>query len=578
MILQALANCYERLVEKGTLEPPGWQPVGVSFGLRLNDEGELLQVIPLKTPQKKKKKEEMAPQSLNVPAQVKRTVGIAGNFLCDNATYMLGIDKKGKPRRSKECFEACKQLHHALLDGCADPMAQAILRFFDAWQPEKALEHPALTPYLEDILAGGNLIFMQGMTYAQEAPALKEAWNRSYADTSGSVEMQCLITGEMGPVAALHPSIKGVAGAQPTGASIVSFNAPAFESYGHDGGQGANAPVSQRAAFAYGAALNWLISQQNHMRRFGDTTVVYWSEDGEEAYAQCFTLELEGGETVSDEELKDIMGKLAQGLDADWAGIPLHSGNRFYVLGLAPNASRLSVRFFLQDSFGAFAAHMRQHHERLQIVRPAFDHRELLPLWQLMGETVNQKSRDKTPLPQLAGDMLRAVLSGGRYPATLMNQTQLRIRAEREMTRGRAAIVKAYLLRNADDRYKEVVQTVELNENTTYTPYVLGRLFAVLEGLQQDANPGINTTIKDRYFSSACATPAIVFPQLVKLAQAHLKKLSVGNQIYYNKQITALEGLLVETYPKRLNLYDQGTFQIGYYHQTQKRFTKKEDK
>ena len=119
---------------------------------------------------------------------------------------------------------------------------------------------------------------------------------------------------------------------------------------------------------------------------------------------------------------------------------------------------------------------------------------------------------------------------------------------------------------------------MELNQDTTYQPYLLGRLFAVLEGLQQAANPGINTTIRDRYFNSACATPAVVFPQLLKLAQAHLKKLGGGLEVNYNKQISDILAKFDRDYPASLNLYDQGIFQLGYYHQTQARFTKKEEK
>ena len=151
----------------------------------------------------------------------------------------------------------------------------------------------------------------------------------------------------------------------------------------------------------------------------------------------------------------------------------------------------------------------------------------------------------------------------------------MRIRAEQDVTRGRAAILKAYYLRNSPTDLNKEVFTVSLNE-TTNVPYILGRLFSVLEAVQSDANPGINTTIKDRYFNSACATPAMTFPTLIKLAQKHLQKLNTANATYYNKQITELMALLPASgYPARLSLPEQGKFEIGYYHQTQKRFEKK---
>ena len=254
----------------------------------------------------------------------------------------------------------------------------------------------------------------------------------------------------------------------------------------------------------------------------------------------------------------------------------------FYVLGLAPNSARLSVRFFLQDSFGRFAESLLNHQKRLSIIKPAYDTRNVLSFWHLLNETVNQKSRDKAPSPLLSGALVRSVLMDQLYPRLLLDQTEIRIRADREVNRGRAAIIKAYLLKlvetgKLNPKCEEALR-MDLNENATYQPYLLGRLFSVLEGLQLAANPGINTTIRDRYFNSACSTPAVAFPQLMKLAQAHLKKLGGKLAVYYNIQITSILAKINESYPNRLSLYDQGIFQIGYYHQTQARYTKKEEK
>ena len=201
-----------------------------------------------------------------------------------------------------------------------------------------------------------------------------------------------------------------------------------------------------------------------------------------------------------------------------------------------------------------------------------------MSVWQLLQETVNKNAREKTASPQLAGDVLMAVLTDGLYPATLINAVTLRIRAEHEITRGRAAIIKAYYLRNKNIKVPEEVLTVELNKDSKYVPYVLGRLFSVLEELQEAANPGINSTIKDRYFNSASATPAVIFPLLINLAQKHLRKLENRQKIYFNKLIGELTERITEPYPKRLTLPEQGAFQLGYYHRNQDRFTKKEDK
>ena len=244
------------------------------------------------------------------------------------------------------------------------------------------------------------------------------------------------------------------------------------------------------------------------------------------------------------------------------------------------------MRFFLHNTFGGFLRNVQAHYDRLEIVRPAYDKFETLPLWKLLSETVNQNARDKSPAPDLAGEVLRAVLTNTRYPATLLNGAALRIRAEREVTRGRAAIVKAYYQKLAEitehenpDIPEEVLQ-VSLNPDASNVPYTLGRLFSVLEAIQASANPGINATIKDKYFNSAAATPAVIFPILINLAQKHLKKLrgsNAGLVVFYEKQLTELCSRIGEQYPAHMNLPQQGSFQLGYYCQTQARYQKKEE-
>ena len=332
--------------------------------------------------------------------------------------------------------------------------------------------------------------------------------------------------------------------------------------------------MGQYGAFAYTAALNDLLSDRRHYRRIGGDTYVFWAEGAEEQYEDAFGAFLDGGsEKITDEDLAGVMDALAGKKLCQWENLPLNPENRFYVLGLAPNAARISVRFFLQDTFGVFAQRLKAHYDRLEIIRPSFDTRTQLPLRLLLQETVNQQSRDKTPSPQMAADTLRAILTGGRYPATLFQQTMLRIRAEHDITRGKAAIIKAYLLRNDTQQNRMEALTVKLNDDCNYLPYVLGRLFSVLEDIQQQANPGINTTIKDRYFSSASATPAVVFPVLVNLAEKHQKKLSAGQKVYNSKRLQDLTGCIRESYPTHLTLSDQGIFQLGYYHETQKRYS-----
>ena len=591
MILQSLVRCYDSLAAQGTLKRPGWSAVKVQWGLCLTADGQVSSVEMLGAANDKGK---LLPRMMFLPTPVKRTSGKAASFLCDNAKYLLGITSEMRssehtPSDSKAikdagtCFRISAQRHHDLLDGVSCPMAQAILRFFDAWQPEQALQSPALQEHFDDLCKGGNLLFclineLGTVTEAQNVPEIQAAWDASVSNSSErSAFGRCLVTGDEDTIAMLHPSIKGVVGAQSSGASLVSFNALAFESYGRNKGQGLNAPVGNHAAFAYGEALNYMLREKNYHSLLGSATIVYWAETAQSAYSDCFAALLGTNEDMTQNTLDGVMKAIRLGQGLQWENVPLDSRTPFYILGLSPNASRLSVRFFLQGTFGDFAANLARHQERLNIIRPSFDQRETLSAYSLLKETANPNSRDKLPPSHLVGDLLRAILGDTPYPVSLLTQTELRIHAEHNVSRGKAAILKAWLLKNGSNpQYKEVID-VQLNEQTNYAPYVLGRLFAVLESLQQKANPGINATIMDRYFNAACATPSIVFPTLLKLAQSHLKKLDTGYFIYYDKQMTELCGRLTDSYPARLNLQDQGIFQLGYYHQKQKFFTKKEE-
>lgn len=597
MILQALTERYETLAEEGRLPRAGWSDTAISFALYINDAGGLEDVVSLKVPQTRGKKEVLAPRPLSLPAPVKRSSGVASNFLWDNSSYLLGLDDKGKPARSLECFAACRALHHTLLDPVDSPAAKAVLAFFDHWDPAAARRHPALADRLEEVLGAANLIFRWEGGFPHEDPLIRQAWQTHYNSSDDGPEMVCLVTGKKEPAQKVHPAIKGVAGAQSSGAALISFNGDAFCSYEHE--QSLNAPVGKYAAFAYTTALNALLADREHLGRIGDTTVLFWAQNGKNAYQDFFRMSLfddsasaspaeaqaslfDAPAGYSAADLQKMLLDLCQGRSVVFDDTRLDPDTTFYILGLSPNAARLSVRFFLKNSFGRFLQNIQAHNERLRIAKPAYDRFETLSVWRMLNETVNQNARDKSPVPGLAGETLQAVLDNTRYPATLLNGVTLRIRAEREITRGRAAILKAYYLKNPHPKEvpKEVL-TVSLNPESTNIPYTLGRLFSVYEAIQADANPGINATIKDKYFNSAASTPASIFPILGNLAQKHLKKMRGSNRgrcIGYEKQLSELAGILGEEFPARMSLPQQGSFQLGYYQQTQARYQKKEEK
>ena len=566
MILQALARYYDDLLQQGKISAPGWTKVKISYALDIGLDGQLKQVIPTRQDETVGKKTVQRPQEMVLPAPVKKASNISSNFLWENSGYLLGVKQKEDSKRSRKCFDNARELHHRLLDSVDSSIAKAILAFFDRWQPENAAEHPALVSQLEEVTAGANLVFRVDGTYPQEDMLIRETWEHAQnQEDRDATRMQCLITGREDEIAKIHPSIKGVRDAQSSGAALVSFNAPAFCSYGHE--QNYNAPVGKHAAFAYTAALNHLLSDRNSVQHIGDTTVVCWAEGAEEAYQNLAQFALFGQEMpgLTDNDLRAALKRLANGLPCDDLGVD--PKRPFYVLGLAPNAARLSVRFFLHDSFGKLMKNVNDHYDRMEIVRPSFDKQEILPLWLMLRETVNLNSRDKAPSPAMAGATVRAVFSGGPYPASLLEAVMLRIRAESSVTRGRAAIIKAYYLKNPHSDCPKEVLTVSLNEASNNPAYILGRLFSIYENVQQAANRGIKATIKDKYFNSAAAMPASIFPVLNNLYQKHLRKLSPGLRKYFDNQVVELKSKLGESYPVRMTLAQQGAFDLGYYHQ-----------
>lgn len=589
MILQALTSLYEALAQKGEIAKEGWSREKISFALSIDEEGNLLRVTPLfDTVDGPKGKTREVPQKMTVPAAVKRTSGAAANFLWDNSSYILGVSlKKGEDdverekRRNKDikCFEACRELHHSMLDGMEYPAAKAVLNFLDKWEPQKAEENNLVAQYAKEILSGANMVFRFNGGYVHDDPQLASVWQKANAKQKDNIG-QCLVTGALDEIQNTHPTIKGVQGAQSSGAALVSFNASAFCSYNKE--QNQNAPVGKYAAFAYTTALNHLLADRKNVHRIGDAAVVCWAENADKQY-EDFAADLFFGDGDGDQSDEQRLSALQASVELLAKGLPcreldLDPERKFYILGISPNAARLAVRFFYCDSFGNIVKNIKAHYDRLEIVRPSYDKYPMLPLWKLLSATVNPSAKDKTPNPAMAGAVARAVFSGGRYPASLLECTFLRIKAERSITRERAAIIKAYYLRNPNEKCPKEVLTVSLNETSKNVPYTLGRLFSVYEEIQQAANPGINTTIKDKYFGSAATMPATVFPILSNLAQKHLRKLSDAQRIYLDKKVMTLKSVLGEQYPAHMSLPEQGSFDLGYYHQTQDRYTKKEDK
>ena len=330
--------------------------------------------------------------------------------------------------------------------------------------------------------------------------------------------------------------------------------------------------------------MNTLLSNDRNYLRIGDMTVVFWAEgadeDNENVLNDIFS---SANAIVKDKDIKGFFKKVRIGEPFEISDFTVKPDNKFYILGLSPNAARISVRFFFTNTFGDFIKNYEKYFREFEIIKPVFDNRVSIPLWQILQETANKNSKDKAASPLLIGAVLRSILSGTKYPEALYQNTILRAKADQDnpdknitkISRIKAAIIKACLIRNY--KYNEEVITVALNKECKKVPYVLGRLFAVFEDLQKKANPGINSTIKDRYFNSACANPSMTFPLLTKLANTHLKKISSqkGTVKDFEKLIGELMNKIEienNAMPDRLSLPEQGEFVLGYYHQ------KKEEK
>lgn len=572
MILQALCCYYERKVaeDDSSLPPFGFETKELPFIVELNRDGDVIQIVDTREGAGKKKQA----RSFMVPKGVKKTSGVAANLLWDNAEYVLGISVKGKPERVEKQHQAFIERIKELPDIVKlDAGIQAVLQFFehlDTGQLEAL-------PVWEDLQTNPNLGFrLQGeggliSARANVVAALQDEAER--APDKDKLAM-CLITGDLRKIARLHTSIKGVWGAQTAGANIVSFNLDAFDSYGKSRGE--NAPVGERPAFAYTTALNYLLRKGSPQRiQVGDASTVFWADEPAELETRLPDI---FGEPPKDDpdQNTNAVAELYKAVDfGRYAGDEGHT--KFYILGLAPNAARISIRFWEVATVAEIADRIRSHFDDLAIEHGP-KQLPYLPLFRLLVSTATQGKADNIS-PNLAGEVMRSILTGSPYPQTLLSGAVRRIRAEHEISYPRAAIIKACI--NRSTRYFNPDITEELNvsldKDNINTGYRLGRLFAVLEKTQEEANPGLNATIRDRYYGAASSSPVSVFSTLLKLKNHHLKKME-------NKgRVTNLEKLYgsilddIDDFPAVLSLVDQGRFAIGYYHQRQD-FFKKRDK
>lgn len=579
MILQSLNDLYTRLAADPDYEiaPPGFSPQKISFRVVIKPNGELFAIDDARTPNDKGK-----PLStpMLVPGEAKPSgSGINPCFLWDNQTYLLGRQPDDKRDGfGQERFDAFRDRHLSVEKEINDSQFSAVCRFLETWSPSRIAEFAQLN----DLGAGFGVFQIQGeRLHVHEQSAVLKWWNARQATDGGenAAVAQCLISGDQAPIARLHPKIKGVSGAQSAGASIVSFNDSAYESFGKT--QSFNSPVGEEVAFRYGTALNSLLTgpkSRRHRLRIGDTTTVFWTEKPtavEDVFAELLGGGSQAVEEAQSEKERSTAERLLRAIrdGSHFQDFGDELKTPFYILGLAPNAARLSVRFFHRSTIEDLLKKLHAHHAAMQIVREftepkgkRFPDPEFPAIWQILRETA--RVSDEVP-PLLGGALARAIIEGSPYPEALLSAVIRRIHADRQIHYLRAATIKAVLTRN----HKYQIPFM-LDPTKNDTAYRLGRLFAALEKTQEDALGPVNAGIRDRFYGSASATPASVFPRLLRTYQHHLGKVNVGQKIRREQLIQEILEP-VQDFPSQLNLQKQGLFAIGYYHQRKDLFTKK---
>lgn len=602
MILQRLNDLYYRLAQNpdpGTglarVPPYGFTDENISYCLVLSKDGVLVDIQDLRDTSEKKPRA----KRLSVPRRVKRTSGERSNFLWDNTAYVLGIEGNKDKAAAKETpwvmaektHAAFKQLHLDLLEGQEDIGLMALRQFLLDWTPERFAQAPFTADHVD-----ANVVFkLDGeMRCIHESVVAQRLWHsllkpESHDDKAASNSQgKCLVTGEVSFLARLHPDIKGgflaQHGGKSQGCSLVSFNAKAYESFGKE--QGDNAPVSEQAAFAYTTALNYLLRRENgQCLSVGDTSTVFWAQADDarqEALAVDVFSAMLNPPSEDDGENKQIrlsLEKIAQGRPFQDIAPDVDPSTRFFVLGLAPNAARLSIRYWLDSNMGELGQCLSEHWADMQLAPLPWKADHPPSVWRCLIETAPLRKTENIA-PQLSGEWLRSILTGQRYPRQLLTQIVQRLRADGDINGLRAALVKAVLQR--DHRKGFIKEAIPMSLEIEGSPlaYRLGCLFAVLEQAQRGALGDVNASIVDRYYGTASSVPYSVFPRLIAGCQNHLSKIrkdKPGFAVNIEKRLGEIVGTLPASFPKQLSIEQQGQFAVGYYHQKQAFFAKKGD-
>lgn len=571
MILQSLYEYYNRKASDPSnfIAPEGWEWKEIPYRIIINREGKFVTIEDTREGEGRIKRA----KPFLVPQSVKRTVGIKANLLWDNLEYALGAN----PRNRDDIDERFNLFNERIkneIDSENILSVKSLLKFLES-EPIKQIEQTLNAEQWEKIFEENPFVVFK-IDEENHNCICDDIRDKIKQNEDKAADGICLITGKRDKIARLHPTIKGVRGGNTQGGALVSYNLNPFNSYGKK--QNFNSSIGEKAAFAYTTALNILLGKDSQNKiTIADSTIVFWSEkqpteiNPEEIFPWVIAMQ-----KAEQDDPDAGVNKIKKLFEAIQTGqLSSERTNHFYVLGLAPNAARISIRFWKTPSVEDFGKNIRQHFEDFDIVHKD-NESKYISLYQILSSTALAYKMDNVP-PNLAGAVIESIIDGTPYPQSLLQQCIRRIRAEQNVNRGRAAILKACL--NRKIRIQKLNQkeiTMALDPNNTNVAYRTGRLFATLEKIQEEANPGINSTIKDRYYGAASSSPITVFPRLLSLKNSHLKKLNEGRKIYFEKLIGEILSEL-NSFPTNLSLNEQANFAIGYYHQRQDFFTKKSE-
>lgn len=592
MLIKALCDYYDVLSKKELVLPEGYSEVPIRYKIALTEDGTIDEIISCEEEKREKTKSgkekiTMTPKKLLFPKRTDKSA-IESNYIEHRPLYIFGLNlEKGKltpddkSQKAKKSHDAFVKKNLEFIEGLDSPIVNAYRNFLLKWKPEDEVLNTHVLTLGTKYSSSGFAFCLTGSpdVLLQDDLAVCRKWEEFYSknqNVPGEFEAQCAITGEKTSIARIHGKIKGLADGATTGNVLIGFNNPSDTSYGNK--QSYNSNISEKAMKKYTEALNFLLKNSAHKIILDDITVCFWAMDGGDNHEKTLKeLLMKSSKEKSAEEidalLKSILQRGAQTKitleELEKVDETLDADIDFYIVGLKPNSSRISIKFIYRKKFGTLLMNVVRFQEELQISNEI----NVISLKSINDACKSPKSSTEKINPSLFASVFESALYNKPYPQSILATIVRRAKTDKEIDEVKAGVIKAYLMRNEKEE-----MTVALNRGNQDQAYLCGRLFAVLERIQEQAAGGkLNSTIKDRYFASATSKPASVFPTLIKLEQHHLKKLPEGSQVFYSKIISEIMDGLENEFPTLLSLTNQGKFIVGYYQQTQAFYTKKEN-